>query len=117
MQSPLIRRESPRSQFWRLGSLPLVAILSLTLGLVVGCQSANVTTTDDQMAAAPARKAPPSLGGAELWAFNCGRCHNFQPPARYGDDEWPVVLHHMRNQANLTGEEQRKILQFLQAGN
>jgi hypothetical protein len=58
-----------------------------------------------------------SKGGSQLWAENCGRCHNIRSPSTYSDTEWQVILHHMRVRANLTAEEQKKILEFLKASN
>lgn len=55
--------------------------------------------------------------GAQLWAKNCARCHNFRSPGTYNDAQWDIAVHHMRIRANLTGEDSRKVLTFLQAGN
>ena len=52
-----------------------------------------------------------------MWAENCNRCHNAPSPERYGNAQWAVIVHHMRVRANLTGDEQRKITEFLQASN
>ncbi len=60
---------------------------------------------------------PPPKGGAQLWAENCTRCHNAPPPDRYSDAQWDVAVQHMRLCANLTGEESRKIVEFLKASN
>ncbi len=57
----------------------------------------------------------PAKGGAQLWAENCGHCHNIRPPSSYSPVQWEVAVHDMRVRANLTGEEQRKITEFLQA--
>ncbi|HYG74614.1 MAG TPA: cytochrome c [Planctomycetota bacterium] len=56
-------------------------------------------------------------GGALLWEQNCRRCHNLRPPSAYSDDEWDVIVNHMRVRARLTAEESRKIAQFLKAAN
>lgn len=55
--------------------------------------------------------------GAKSWSNNCGQCHNARDPAEMSDDQWGVVVTHMRIRANLTGEETRDILAFLQASN
>ena len=55
------------------------------------------------------------LTGEELWSNNCMRCHNIQPPTMYNDAQWDVILHHMRLRANITGQEQRAILEFLKS--
>src|SRR3977135_2855065 len=51
------------------------------------------------------------LSGEELWSNNCLRCHNIRPPTIYGDAQWDVIVHHMRLRANITGQEQRAIVE------
>jgi hypothetical protein len=55
------------------------------------------------------------LSGEELWSNNCMRCHNIRPPTMYSDAQWDVVIHHMRLRANITGQEQRAIVEFLKS--
>jgi len=55
------------------------------------------------------------LSGEELWSNNCLRCHNIRPPTMYGNDQWDVIVHHMRLRANITGQEQRAIVEFLKS--
>ncbi|HVS27786.1 MAG TPA: hypothetical protein VHE58_10935 [Burkholderiales bacterium] len=55
--------------------------------------------------------------GAQAWANNCARCHNMRDPKDFRDDEWKVIMSHMRIRAGLTGQEARDILQFLQRSN
>ncbi len=56
-------------------------------------------------------------GGAQLWADNCMRCHNLRPPTQFSNSEWQMIVHHMRVRANLTGQEERDILAFIQSAN
>lgn len=55
--------------------------------------------------------------GASAWANNCHRCHNVIDPKGLSDNQWRVVLAHMRLRAGLDGQSQQDILQFLQGGN
>ncbi len=55
--------------------------------------------------------------GGTMWSQRCGQCHNLRPASEYSDAQWAVAMHHMRVRVPLTGEEQRKILAFLQASN
>ncbi|HZS18358.1 MAG TPA: hypothetical protein VFA51_10565 [Candidatus Udaeobacter sp.] len=55
------------------------------------------------------------LTGEELWSNNCMRCHNVRPPTMYTDAQWDVIVHHMRLRANITGQEQRAIVEFLKS--
>jgi hypothetical protein len=55
------------------------------------------------------------LTGEELWSNNCLRCHNIRPPTMYNNAQWDVIVHHMRLRANITGQEQRAIVEFLKS--
>jgi len=55
--------------------------------------------------------------GVQIWGENCGRCHNVASPATFSDVEWDAVSIHMNIRANLTQEESRKVLEFLQSAN
>jgi hypothetical protein len=57
------------------------------------------------------------IDAAKLWAHTCQQCHNLQPASKYSDSQWDVIVHHMRVRANLTGPEQRAIVQFLKEAN
>jgi len=52
--------------------------------------------------------------GAKAWANNCMRCHNARDPNDYRDDQWKVIMSHMRMRAGLTGQEASDVLKFLQ---
>ncbi|MCX6928787.1 MAG: cytochrome c [Verrucomicrobia bacterium] len=71
--------------------------------LLAGCASTGGKTGD--LASAP--------DGAKLWAQNCIRCHNSRSPASYSEAQWQVAMLHMRVRAELTGEQQRAIYEFL----
>ncbi len=69
------------------------AAISWILG---GCQSSG---TQAGAKSGPIEKmmAPATpKAGAELWAENCSRCHNLRRPEQYSDQQWAVVVHHMR---------------------
>lgn len=55
--------------------------------------------------------------GVQLWSENCIRCHNAPGPQRYSDNDWYVILTHMRTVAILTADEETKIREFLISGN
>ena len=55
------------------------------------------------------------LTGEQLWSNNCLRCHNIRPPTMYGNAQWDVIVHHMRLRANITGQEQLAIVEFLKS--
>jgi len=55
--------------------------------------------------------------GAELWAVTCKRCHNIRSPSSLSDDQWEIVVNHMRMTAGLTADDARKIAAFLKTAN
>lgn len=55
--------------------------------------------------------------GAQIWADNCGRCHNIRGPQNQRDDQWITSMFHMRIRAGLTGQQTRDVLTFLQSSN
>jgi hypothetical protein len=55
--------------------------------------------------------------GAQLWGENCQRCHNVPPPTVYTDDQWVVLIKHMKIRSNITSDEADKIRDFIQAAN
>lgn len=82
----------------------------ISMGLLVGSAHADATTVTPND---PARFAR----GAKAWVNNCGNCHNLRPATDLRDDQWRVVMSHMRVRADLTGQEARDILVFLQGSN
>ena len=58
-----------------------------------------------------------ALTGEELWAANCNRCHNARNAEEYSDEDWAVIMQHMRVTCGLTGEETKKVLKYLQENN
>jgi hypothetical protein len=74
---------------------------------------ADQTTT--QSGGAVSSDSYMGLSGEELWSNNCLRCHNIRPPTMYSDAQWDVIVHHMRLRANITGQEQRAIVEFLKS--
>ena len=81
----------------------------LAIGLALSLTLVHAAT-DQQDAAAFAR-------GAQSWSQNCARCHNMRDAKEFRDDQWRVIVNHMRVRAGLTGQESRDILLFLQKNN
>lgn len=99
-------------------NLSAVTATLMLLGLSLsGCS----TAPQGAASAAPKNQgvaaASTSVGGAQLWGERCGFCHNVRSPTSYSDAQWEVATLHMRVRANLTGNEQRKILEFLKSAN
>jgi hypothetical protein len=97
-------------------SLP-IALLLLFIGTSVNLfadpKAKRKTTTESNSAASS--DSYMGLTGEELWSNNCLRCHNIRPPTMYSNAQWDVIVHHMRLRANITGQEQRAIVEFLKS--
>lgn len=51
--------------------------------------------------------------GTQLWGENCSRCHNPPPPGEFNNSNWDIVGRHMRIRANITEDEEKKIIDYL----
>ena len=102
---------------WLIATLLSIASTATFL-LSSGCSTAGPqvpagTAAAEQPLATAGSTAKAS--GAQLWAQNCGHCHNIRTPTFYSDAQWEVVVLHMRVRANLTAEEHSQILAFLKS--
>jgi cytochrome c5 len=95
-----------------LRNLMVIAMAASAVALLAnGCSTPAPTATGTVAATTPAM----GKSGAQLWGDRCGFCHNVRSPNSFNDAQWEVATMHMRVRANLTGEEQRKILEFLKS--
>jgi|ERR1041384_1087081 cytochrome c5 len=95
--------------------LTAFTLLALPLGLTLnGCSTAPSGAAGKPASVAGATDIH-AKSGAQLWGERCGFCHNVRSPTSFNDAQWEVATLHMRVRANLTGEEQRKILEFLKS--
>jgi hypothetical protein len=53
--------------------------------------------------------------GAELWAEISTMCHEGIPRSSFTREQSDAAMRHMREQANLTPEEQEAVLEFLKS--
>jgi hypothetical protein len=60
----------------------------------------------------PAEKK--SLSGADLYAIHCNRCHSERYATEFTAAHWKTIMMHMRVRANLTAEQAREVLKYLQ---
>ena len=88
--------------------------------VAAGCslvQRTDAKASTTAPATRPANVYLASKGDAQLWQESCSHCHNLRDPATYSDAQWEVAMFDMRVRAQLTGEEQRRILAFMKASN
>jgi cytochrome c5 len=103
------------------GAIVISVWTAAAMLVVAGCQMSGrspdmgAATASAPGATAAAMPVKAEKGGAELWAQTCGHCHNLRSPSSYGPAQWEVAVYDMRVRAHLTGEEQRKITEFLKA--
>ena len=105
-------------------SLKIIRIAAISAALASAVAIAGrpaVSSAEDAQSEKTAQAASKTDGdtleGPQLWSANCGRCHNRRSPEKFSDAQWDVIVRHMRVRANLTGEEERKILDFLKSAN
>jgi hypothetical protein len=55
--------------------------------------------------------------GAQLWAENCIMCHEIKPRISLSSAKLDSIARHIREEADLSPEEQEAILGFLKSGN
>ncbi len=55
--------------------------------------------------------------GARVYGDVCGNCHNARSPLERSDRDWVTIVNHMRVRGNMTGQQARNVLAFLQATN
>jgi hypothetical protein len=97
-------------------SLPipfLLLFISTSVNLFADPKAERKTATESS--GAVSSDTYMGLTGEELWSNNCLRCHNIRPSTMYGNAQWDVIVHHMRLRANITGQEQRAIVEFLKS--
>ena len=104
---------SPKINRSRLAVLLLLILASASWAVFGGPNPGQKTAAES--GGATSRDSSTELSGEELWSNNCLRCHNIRPPTMYGDTQWDVIVHHMRIRANITGKEQRAIVEFLKS--
>jgi hypothetical protein len=91
----------------------LLLLISASVTLFADPKGERKTATESSTAVSS--DSYMGLTGEELWSNNCLRCHNIRPGTMYGNAQWDVIVHHMRLRANITGQEQRAIVEFLKS--
>lgn len=96
----------------------IVGVAMILAVSTMGCQKMMRSTEPAVAGYVVAMNASPDIkAGASMWSQNCMRCHNLRNPNERSDREWDVIVQHMRVRGNLTAEEHRLILRFLQSAN
>jgi mono/diheme cytochrome c family protein len=97
-----LRASAPRT----LGGIGL-ATVALSI-YMVGAVFAGPETAPQK----PAEKT--TLSGADLYAIHCNRCHAERYATEFTAAHWKTIILHMRVRANLTAEQAREVLKYLQ---
>jgi len=74
----------------------------------------NAPTAQVEGAKPDKKPAKKKLTGAELYQFNCNRCHAERYPTEFTPAQWNTVMIHMRVRANLPAAQAGEILKYLQ---
>ena len=94
----------------------LVFLATIGLGLA-GCSTSKQAGGTANVSTADRNNASKGPTGVQLWSQNCSHCHNVRSPDSYSATQWEVAMLHMRIRANLTAQEHKAILEFLQSAN
>ncbi|MBI4569296.1 MAG: hypothetical protein HY719_12945 [Planctomycetes bacterium] len=95
-----------------LAAVPIAAALvalSLPAAVVGGC----AVPLEERFAGRPEL----AHGDGRLYLQKCGRCHEPFPVARFSDAQWSRQVLAMRADANLSPDQERRIVGYLQAHN
>lgn len=94
----------------RSGFLPGLALVGVLALAAAGCAGTSMQegSSGSQVAAADAER------GAAIWRTTCYRCHNRRPATEFSEEEWAVLVDHMRTRAHLSGSEADAVTAFLQ---
>lgn len=88
-----------------------LSILGVTAMLAAIASASSAQTS----ASSEAERRALFLRGAQLWPIYCNTCHNARTGAEFSPAEWGMIMMHMRTQANLTPEDARAVLEYLQS--
>lgn len=92
----------------------ITAALALGVGLALAAPAAAQEPSDPGEVPAQASLI---AKGAQVYANQCGRCHNMRSSTERTDAEWKVIVSHMRTRGNMTKSEAEWVKAFLQATN
>jgi len=76
-----------------------------------------VTIATNMFSGCKATQAISTKSGAAIWGENCLRCHNSPSPTDFSDAQWEIIGTHMKLRANLTDDEVKSVVAFLQSAN
>jgi len=102
--------------------LLLVGFVILALGTPIPMAGASEDNNDEAQQeeatkTEPAETEASALDGGKVYAWNCGACHSERYPKERTDSEWEVIITHMRVRANLTADQAKAVLRYLQENN
>lgn len=98
--------------------MSMKAMFTTTALIALGALLAHPVPAHAQQTVGGSEVEPSLIArGAQLYSYNCGRCHNMRPSSERSDAEWSVIVSHMRARGNLTRTEAEALAVFLQATN
>ena len=104
--------------------LTVAGAVLLAIGMSVPAALAEDDSAPAPEAAAAGTSEPqagptvrPALDGAKVYAWTCGSCHSERWPKERSDEEWDVIMTHMRVRASLTAEQTDAVLTYLKENN
>ena len=82
--------------------------------LLTGCSSVRQARSAANPEGEPAApNTTTTQGVAQLWSQRCSQCHYPRDAGTFSQDQWEIIMLHMRVRANLTAADHQAILEFL----
>jgi hypothetical protein len=98
---------------------PVRFLVLFVAAMAVGCATAVVTPTSEDLQWASARWPKTTmddlLRARTLYIARCAGCHNLHRPEEYSPDRWRTLVVEMRSEAKITPEEEELIVEYLSA--
>ena len=77
-------------------------LLWLPIALAAGCTTAGSPD-------------PREIDGAQVYANNCNRCHEYRSPTEFTGPQWSIITTHMRIVGGIPADESRAVFEYLKS--
>jgi mono/diheme cytochrome c family protein len=94
--------------------------LRLLVGLALAVMAASIYAVSSSVVYAGPETAPQkpaetqAVSGSDLYAIHCSRCHSERYATEFTAGQWKTIMIHMRVRANISADQAREILKYLQ---
>ena len=86
--------------------LPIAA-----LAMLAACTPKTTVTT--QVNEGPTFPSAEIAEGSNLYASNCGKCHDLPKESKYSEEQWRKIVPPMAGKSKLDATQENKVLQYV----